>query len=174
MLKLFDINNSSLNIGKHEFDWDIDNTFFEALTEPIVNKGQLKVVAKLLKSEHMIRVDLDISGQVTLECDRSLEEFSFPFETETRHFFKFANEYAELSEEVTNIPFNAEKLNIAQLIYETIGIAIPMKKLHPKFQDDETDEEIELVYSDKEEEETDTKDHVDPRWEALKNLKETK
>ena len=173
MLKLFNINNSSLNIGNHEFDWDIDNTFFEALTEPIINKGQLKVVAKVQKSEHMVLVDLIISGNVTLECDRSLEEFLFPLETETRHFFKFASEFEELSEDVTNIPFNTEKINIAQLIYETIGIAVPMKKLHPKFQDDETDEEIELVYSN-EVEETEAEDQVDPRWEALKKLKETK
>lgn len=43
MLKLFNINNSSLNIGKHEFDWNIDNTFFEALTEPIINLSLIHI-----------------------------------------------------------------------------------------------------------------------------------
>lgn len=175
MLKQYDINNSSLNIGKHEFNWLIDNTFFEALDEPIINKGNLKVVATMDKSETMIKIDLAISGEITLVCDRSVEEFNYPLNIETRHFFKFAENFEEVDEEITTIPFNAEKFNVYQLIYETIGINVPMKKLHPKFQDEIDDEEITLVYSDEDKEEkTVQEDQIDPRWAALEKLKKTK
>lgn len=175
MLKQLDINIISLNYGKHEFTWSIDKTFFDALEEPIIDNGSLNVTAILLKAETMITVDLAISGSVELTCDRSLEEFEYEFETSTKHFFKYNEEYEEISEEVTNIPHKLEKLSLAQLIYETIGIAIPMKKLHPRFVDEineDDDEEIELVYSNKSEE-VDHDDFIDPRWAALQKLKET-
>lgn len=61
-----------------------------------------------------------------------------------------------------------ETLELGQYIYEFIALAIPMKKLHPRFQD-EPDDEGSIIYTsdtDKKEEE-----EIDPRWEKLKKLK---
>jgi uncharacterized protein len=76
------------------------------------------------------------------------------------------------------IPRDIQKLNLAQYIYEFIGLSIPMKKLHPKFQDeeDEDDEnETKLVYRSedgkKDNKENEEGDGIDPRWNALKDLK---
>ncbi|PTB92421.1 DUF177 domain-containing protein, partial [Marivirga lumbricoides] len=56
-------------------------------------------------------------------------------------------------------------------IYETIALEVPLKKIHPdeELEDEESNEYIYIDDSlDSEEEEN---EEVDPRWEALKNLK---
>jgi uncharacterized metal-binding protein YceD (DUF177 family) len=67
---------------------------------------------------------------------------------------------------------------VAQYIYEFIGLAVPMKKIHPRLaaeQYEETEEGI-LVYrsageADGAEGDDESEgDDVDPRWQILKNL----
>ncbi|NJL14081.1 MAG: DUF177 domain-containing protein [Microscillaceae bacterium] len=68
-------------------------------------------------------------------------------------------------------------LDLSQYIYEYIGLAIPMKRLHPRYQEEaQADEENEtLVYQSGGEPEATTETappaQADPRWEALKKLK---
>jgi len=61
------------------------------------------------------------------------------------------------------------------LMYEFIGVEIPIKKLHPRFQEEENEDDEtngKLIYTSS----TDTTsgeddDQIDPRWEQLKKLK---
>jgi hypothetical protein len=52
-------------------------------------------------------------------------------------------------------------------------MAIPFKRLHPKFADeadDDDESEVKLIYSSSSEAETEDDQPVDDRWEALKKL----
>jgi uncharacterized metal-binding protein YceD (DUF177 family) len=71
---------------------------------------------------------------------------------------------------------------VAQLIYEFILLALPLKKIHPDYRNelDEEDNELEggFVYIDEastedstEETEEESTRPVDPRWEKLGKLK---
>ncbi len=88
--------------------------------------------------------------------------------------FKYGEEFKELSEEIIQIPFDTQKLNVAQYIYEFIGVQVPMKKLHPKFRKEEEDEDddtnTKLIYKSDLLEDEDTF-NTDPRWDALKKIK---
>ena len=71
-----------------------------------------------------------------------------------------------------NVEILEEKINIGEFIYEFITLAVPLKKLHPRFEDElEEDDEPEMIYTSQDEEETDDSQETDPRWEALKKLK---
>jgi uncharacterized metal-binding protein YceD (DUF177 family) len=53
-------------------------------------------------------------------------------------------------------------------MYEFIAVAIPIKKLHPRFRDEDGgDEAGKIVYRAS----TEGDSSVDPRWDALKKLK---
>jgi uncharacterized metal-binding protein YceD (DUF177 family) len=63
---------------------------------------------------------------------------------------------------------DASQLELGQYMYEFISLEVPMKKLHPRFRDDDEPGEGKIVYSsapDPEEKQT-----TDPRWDKLKNL----
>lgn len=125
-------------------------------------------------SETMLRAEIKISGSVELECDRSLESFRQSVSEQVIHFYKFGEEEQELSDELEIISPERVKLDFDQLIYDTVTLSLPQKRLHPRFQAEEEDdtESGRLVYTSATgEEETEAdKAERDSRWEILKNL----
>jgi len=175
-LKEFDINLVGLKDKKHEYDFVLDNNFFGIFEQNLVNGGQLTAHVEMDKSPLLLNFDISIKGTVNLTCDRSLEEFDYPVEIHQNLLIKFGEEDVELDENVLQITHGAQKINIAQHLFDYIGLAIPMKKLHPRFVTDEAEEGDILIYSTaKETSETETEageqeENNDPRWDILKNL----
>ncbi|MGR3812387.1 YceD family protein [Jiulongibacter sp. NS-SX5] len=172
-LAQYEINILGLDEKKHQFDFEGGKEFFESFDQDIIENGEFKLDLELDKSATMMRLHFDITGSLELVCDRSLEVFEEPIEIAEKYIYKFGDRNEVVSEDVEIIPFGASEINIAHLIFDFIGLAVPMKKLHPKFRDE--DEYDEMIYSDtieekitKSEEET---EESDPRWEALKALK---
>jgi len=182
--RAYDIEVIKLKEGKHEFSFDIDDAFLSNFEDNhIVNKGNLKVDLLLSKEANLINASFDIKGKVELTCDRSLELYDQDLSTEQKILYKYGPEEVEIDEDIIMITRDTPSINVAQLIYEFIILAIPAKKIHPDHRDemdeDDFDAEGVVVYrsDDQEEEESadesgaDTDDKTDPRWEALKNLK---
>jgi uncharacterized protein len=176
-LKEFDIDIFRLKDGKQSFEYELNDTFFASIEGSFLEKGKLKVTVVLDKSERLILSEFEIKGSVELICDRSLEPYNYEIDSHENLVFKFGDEFAEVSEDVMIIPRDLQKLNLAQYMYEFIGLSIPMKKIHPKYQEDENEDdeaETKLIYrsEDSKNEKKEGKDkEVDPRWNALKDLK---
>eukprot|EP00657_Telonema_sp_P-1_P011958 TRINITY_DN784_c0_g1_i1.p1 TRINITY_DN784_c0_g1~~TRINITY_DN784_c0_g1_i1.p1 ORF type:complete len:181 (-),score=14.95 TRINITY_DN784_c0_g1_i1:5-547(-) len=115
----------------------------------MISKGKLTANISLNKSETMIQTVFRIKGSIELECDRSLDLFNFPIDLERPFIYKLGNEHEELSDEVVVIPRDTQQLNVASIMFEFIGLEIPMKKLHPRFQeeDDDIEAEVLMIYS---------------------------
>ena len=170
-LRFFNIDIFNLSNKPHEFDFKFDDKFFEEFEDSFVEKGSGKVHVVLNKSDTMINLVVEIEGKVELVCDRSLENFDYPVQSKNELILKFGDEWEELSEQIVVIPRDSERINVAQFIYEFIGLALPMKRLHPKFEDEDQSDEPEMVYSSSEEEKENEGGSVDPRWSELKKLK---
>jgi uncharacterized metal-binding protein YceD (DUF177 family) len=118
-----------------------------------------------------------IIGSVELICDRTLEPFDFPLDIEQKLILKYGEADEELTDEIEIISRNTQQINVAQYIYEFIGLAIPMKKLHPTLAlaDYQENEEGILVYSSEtsgpEDEKESSTEATDPRFDILKKLK---
>lgn len=177
----YDIELVQLSNKRHEFEFELDDRFFALFDQSLVNGGKLKAHVTLDKSELLLNFTFHIAGTVRLTCDRSLDEFDYPIDTTQNLHVRFGAEEMELDENVFQIRHDAQKVNIAQHLFDFIGLAIPMKKLHPRFEqeDDElvTDEDENiLIYSsstakDSAEDDNDDEGPVDPRWDALKKIK---
>lgn len=159
-----------LSNDTHEFEFEYDEEFFSQFEHSLISKGKGTCKVELAKTDSMLDLNLKVDGTIELVCDRSLENFDFPIHIDQEVIYKYGDEEKELSEDVFVIPQSAQEINIGDFLYELISIQVPMKKLHPRF--DEEDDSDELIYSSKEnEEET---QELDPRWEALKNIKKSK
>lgn len=183
--KQFDLNIIKLSNGVHHYEFTIDSSFFSEFENSFIEKGDLKVNLELTRSETMIQSNFFIEGSIELVCDRSLETFDEPITVNENLIFKYGDDFAELSEDIIVIPRDLPTLNVSQFVYEFIGLAVPMKKLHPRFRaemekalEDEETEGI-LVYSTGGDEEDTEDEHIaseedekkDPRWEILNKLK---
>jgi len=162
------INIASLRNETYEFQFHIDKTFFENFGKELVEDGNLDVRLTLTKHESFLETTFKIAGSVKLICDRSLDEFDYPLDLSNPVIFKFAEEAEEISEEVIHLRRDADVLNAGQYIYDMIGSALPLKRLHPRFkEEDEENEEGKIIYSSS----TQKEETIDPRWEKLKKLK---
>ncbi|WP_017732879.1 YceD family protein [Nafulsella turpanensis] len=179
----FDIEIFRIADGEHTYEMEVNDAFFALFDYGLVEKGNARAEVVLNKSTRMLTLDIHVEGQVELTCDRSLETFDYPINLDERLIVKYGEEEVELDDDILVITQNTQKINLAQFIYEIIGISLPMKKIHPDYLEEEDEDEFDelsegrLVYSSMEEgEETEDdeapeEDTTDPRWAILKNLK---
>ena len=168
-MKAYRINIAGLSNTLHHFDFEIGEDFFSQFETDLIPKGRFLAQVELNKHETFIEADFKISGVANLICDRSLEPFDYPIKSKHKIVFKYGDEEREITDEIIMINREAVTLDIGQYLYEFIGLAIPMKKLHPKFKDEDTEIEGGIVYSSEEEDKKE--ETIDPRWEQLKKLK---
>ena len=176
-LRAYDINIAGLSNKRYEYDFTSGDSFFAALEQDLIQKGNVQTHVLLDKSETMIRLDFHIVGTVEQTCDRSLDPYDEPVDTRQMMLLKFGDHNEELSDEIELIERNTATINVARYIFEFIGLSLPMKRLHPRFrnEEDEDDEESgKVIYrSDPTNEEADTDSPAtDPRWAALRKLSE--
>lgn len=169
-LRNYDVEFSGLKNGKHQFQFEIDKTFFELFdTEQEFSKPKIVVDVLLEKHTTFLEFWIKTSGIIELICDITNEPFDHPIENEIKILVKYGEEYDYSNEEVITIPMHNHAFNIAQLIYEDVMLSIPMKKLSPNIKP----EDLEILNQFSPKEEYDKSEHLDdPRWEALKQLKD--
>ena len=169
----FKVNLQGLSQKAHRFEYAFGDEFFGLYGNSLLDGGQFEAEVTLDKRETLIEGGFSIRGHARLVCDRSLEPFDFPMDIRKKILFKYGEEEKELSEEIVLITREQAFLDLGQSLYELITVNLPMKRLHPRFNEEGTDhEDIRLVYSSPPDD-TDNKEDepIDPRWEKLKKLK---
>lgn len=164
------VNIAGLSNNVHTFQYEIDDAFFGQYGRDLVSSGSFHADVVLDKTETMITAGFEIHGRATLICDRSLEPFDYPIDVHKDVIFKYGDLDEELSDEIVNIRRETVQLEIGQYIYEFINLEVPMKKLHPRFRDEELPGEGKIVYKSGEDIEPQN-EPADPRWDILKKLK---
>ena len=162
-----------LKEGVHAYNFEIDNWFFEFFDNPDLPGGKLKVLLSLFRKPSFLELEFSFKGQLSLICDRCLDEYDYPIEFDQKLFVRFGEEDEEQSNDVVVIPKEETRLNIAQYIYEFSALSIPVKKVHPDDENGNGTCNQEMIKK-LEQHQRDSEEYTDPRWEALKNLKNTK
>jgi uncharacterized metal-binding protein YceD (DUF177 family) len=123
------------------------------------------------KRETFLDIEFDIKGTARLNCDRSLDPFDYPIDAKKKVVFKLGEEDQEISDEIVIIHRDTVSLELGQYIYEFICLAVPMKKLHPRYQGEDMAEEGIIYSSSQNDDDDDNNNESDPRWDILKKLK---
>ncbi|MGZ5262166.1 MAG: YceD family protein [Kaistella sp.] len=168
-LRNYDIVFSGQKNGQHEFQFEIDKAFFQ-LFDTEQEFTDPKIVADVLMDKHttFLEIFIKTSGTVNLVCDITNENFTHPIENEIKVLVKFGAEYDDSEEDVITIHMNDHAFNVAQLIYEVVMLAIPMKKISPNV----SEEDLAILEKFSPKDEIEEEPESDPRWEALKKLKD--
>lgn len=181
-LSKYNIDIYGLEDKQYDYDMESGDAFFEEMEQDLIEHGHFKTHVVLNKSATMIQLRFHTTGSVTLTCDRSLETFEEPIDSDERIILKFGDHNEELTEEIEIISRNTNRINVARYIFDFIALSLPVKKLHPSLRTEEDEFDLEddeeegtLVYTSggeaEEGDEREDEEKVDPRWEALKKLK---
>ena len=107
-----------LKTGKHQFDYQIDNTFFKSFDYDEFNDVSVKVDIVLEKKSTMLELDFKHKGTVNVPCDVSGEEFDLPIKGKLKLLVKFGDAFNDENEELLILPHGEFQVNVAQYIYE--------------------------------------------------------
>ncbi|RFZ82868.1 DUF177 domain-containing protein [Mucilaginibacter terrenus] len=169
-LKTYAIPFTGLKLGKHVFEYDVKDDFFQEFEYSLVKKADLKCVVELEKQETMIILDFDIEGTIGVTCDKCLSDFPQPLKVQEQQIARFSDEEVAEDDEIITLGKNDHEINVASLIYEYVTVAVPFINTcgdegnTPYCDKDMLDKLAKLSANDEQTEQ------ADPRWEALKNL----
>lgn len=131
-----------------------------------------EVSVSFYRTDHFVKVSFEVDSNVELTCDRCLELYR----DSVKGVFDILFEPGEVEESETvksavrQIPPAELVLNIEEEVRDTILLNIPIKKIHPKYYDEDgkPEEFGTATFGDIESED---EQKIDPRWEELKKLK---
>jgi uncharacterized protein len=173
-LKQYSVPFTGLKLGKHQLSFDVDSRFFDEFDYSLVKNGVLKIDLVLDKQETMMVLDFHITGTINLDCDRCLAEYPQKIDAKDRLIAKFTQDedLEESTEEVIVINKTDNEIDLSGFIYEMINLAAPYINIC-EAPGETSNCDTEMIAKLKElsvAEEEENKNN-DPRWEALKNIK---
>src|SRR5699024_8292520 len=97
-----------------------------------------EIELEFYRTLHFIRVNFEVHAEVELQCDRSLEMFIYPVDSEYEVVFKVDVEEETEDENgaVRRFDFSSNTFSIEEEVRDTIMLNIPMQALHPRFLDE--------------------------------------
>ena len=168
-LKDFIIQFVGLSIGNHQFELEVDDTFFEHFEFSQIQHGRANIDVELEKQERLMIFTFSIHGSVEVTCDRCGEEFFLSISGKERLIVKFGEEFMEESEDIICIPSTEYQIDLASFIYEYLHLILPARILHPVNEEGisgcnpETLKKLESYSPQK---------SSDSRWEVLNKLRQ--
>jgi len=160
---------SGLKEGVHLFDFEIGNKFFKNFDYYDFADANIKTILELEKKPTLLNLKFRFNGEVEVQCDLSMEMFSLELETEYTLVVKFKDDTISSDDKVVFLPTGSNSIDVSHIIYESIILAVPQKKVHPGIENGSLKSEI----IEKLEELKPKKNFIektDPRWDKLKDL----
>ena len=162
-----------LKVGKHQFEYQIDKTFFDQFEYDEYDAVNIKVNLTLEKKTTMLELAFKHAGTVHVPCDLTGEMFDLPVKGKFKLVVQFGDAFNNDNEELLILPHGEHQLDVSQYIYEMIVLSVPHKRVHPGVKDGTLDSEAlkklkELEVKQVKPEEK--KEETDPRWDKLKQL----
>ena len=155
--------------GIHLFNYELGNKFFKNFDYYDFLDAKLFAELELEKQSTLLNLKFSFNGEIQVQCDVSMESFDLKLETEHSVVVKFKDDIISTDDKVIFMPAGSHSIDVSHLIYESIILAVPQKKVHPGIENgslkSEIVEKLEALKPKK-----NFKEKTDPRWDKLKDL----
>lgn len=127
----------TLSEGKYEIKLHIDSQMFTSVEDGEIHDGDCDVDIVLIKSLSMLRLNIEISGTVKVNCDRCLEEISIPISYKGILIVKITNEVQDREfviddkvEDTLLLNPMVEELDLEEYLYDSVILSLPLQRVH--------------------------------------------
>ncbi len=129
--KDFIIQIKGLSIGKHNYTFSVDGSFFRSFGNDYIFDADLTAEVVLEKGGGWMNVTCDVTGYVVVECDRCLDELELPIDFTSSMAVKFAKTDDDpQSDEFLVVDPSDGELDLSQFIYDYICVNMPLQSVH--------------------------------------------
>ena len=127
--------------GRNEFRRSAGKEFFDRFENSEILDADLNVAVAVEKSGRFTGVDCEIDGQVTVSCDRCLEDLQMPVHTGFKLSVKFGQAVpdeetgvampdTEGDREIVFLPESDADLDLSQAVYDYVCLSLPVQRVH--------------------------------------------
>jgi Predicted metal-binding, possibly nucleic acid-binding protein len=161
--------------GRTPFRWRLGKEFFADFENSEILDADITSDVSVEKSGRFIGVDCEMTGSVTVLCDRCFEDLVLPVETGFKLSVKFGPEPSEeglLSEgdrEIVCLSDMDSELDLSQTMYDYVCLSLPMQRVH---EDGGCNPDAVRYLSSENQEEHEGKREVSTPFASLKSLLE--
>ena len=170
----------TLPFGIHAVECHLDEAFFNTDEQTEVRRADVDVTLTVnRKSEDTYHLEITCRGTVTTACDRCLDDLDLPVDVDyCLDVEQMGTELDDTRDDLLIVPSDWQELDAAPLVRDTVLLSLPMTRCHeseddcnPAMLDVLDSHRVETVPDDDDDPQSETTG-TDPRWEALKKLKE--
>lgn len=111
----FSIPIKGLKAGANHFEWHADGEFFETFGDSGIIGADIDVVLDLNFHGITASADCTLTGSVTVQCDRCLDDLILAVDT------GFEEDYIA----------EGDEFDFSQDIYDFVVVSLPLQKVHP-------------------------------------------
>lgn len=165
----FNIQFVKLENGSHQFDYQLEESFFSSFENTTISDAKISASVTLYKEQpNMFNLFFSINGTLKAVCDRCLDDFNLPINNTFDLLVKQTEKEKENEFDITYISYGEHQINVAKYLYDICLLAIPLtvkcedsgvKTCNPDVE--KKLKELDINNQDIE---------GDPRWEELKKL----
>lgn len=133
--------------------------------------SDIHVLARLDCHRDRILVGLDAHATATLTCDRTRRDYDQPLEGTYQVLFgpeRMVGAESDNFDEVRVLDPTDRAIDVTDLVRDTLLLAVPQRKIAPGAEE----EDIQMQFGTPENDGEDAQDDIDPRWEALRELRD--
>ncbi|MBX2819070.1 MAG: DUF177 domain-containing protein [Rhodothermaceae bacterium] len=155
----------ALKAGIHEYDWVLTAETLEI--DPEMFGEEIELYVRLDYHASRVLVNIQVDTVARLVCDRTLAGYEQPVQGEYNLLFSGPEMFEGMEEEEEDIQLLAtdvEEIDLTDFIRDTLLLSLPQRRIAPGAED----EEIPLRFGEPDAAEG----RIDPRWEALRALKD--
>ncbi len=127
----FSIPYQGLSNGDHHFDFQVDASLFEGREGVEIKDGKGVVSIDARKGVGGVSLDISFDGEVTVPCDRCLEDCPLEVSFNEKALLRETPEEHESDEGIIYLPAGAQTADLADYIYESLVLALPYQRVHP-------------------------------------------
>ena len=132
LVKQYTIPFTGLMEGEHNFKFNFREQFFNKYEVLEAIGGEIDATILLIKKTNMLRLDVQLIGDLEIQCDRCLDSFLYPVAYSGELVIKFGENTSENTDEIWVIHPNEYELDLEQYFLECISLSLPIQRIHPE------------------------------------------
>jgi uncharacterized metal-binding protein YceD (DUF177 family) len=127
------IAHKGLREGAHGYGWKIGDDFWKEHAGSGIIGGDIEVAATLEKgATGVMRLAVEVTGSVTVPCDRCLEDCLLPVNYRGSLAVKVSEEEQPFEGDILWLSPGEAQIDLEQYVYESVVLSLPLQRVHPE------------------------------------------
>ncbi len=170
-LTILNIDLKGLADDNGTFSFSVGDDYFSALDAQEVKGGDVDVRVEVHRTANRYyNLDFHISGTVTVQCDRCLDDMRQPVEGEGHIVAKLGEEHSE-EDDLIVVAEDDGTFDATWVVYEFIALSVPVRHVHAPGKCNRDMIKLLEEHSEARSSEGEDSKPMDPRWSGLEELR---